>query len=78
MKKHCNTEFDIMLDEEMMLVEGGSTKVAAGICTIGAGLCFIVSGGASLAGNNDLAAKAGIVGGACGVAAGVLSCIPAP
>lgn len=65
-----------MLNEEMMLVEGGFIKVAAGLCTTGARVCFVVGGEASLAGNNDLASKAGIAGGVCGVATGVAMILP--
>ena len=68
---------EMSLDEEV-LIEGGSTKVAAGICTIGAGVCFVVSGIAAWTGHDKVAAGAGIVGGLCGTAAGVLALIPAP
>lgn len=78
MELDFKNSFEEMSQDEIEIVDGGSTKIAAGICTIGAGVCFIVSGVASWTGHDKVAAAAGVAGGACGTAAGVLAVIPAP
>jgi len=72
-----NGFYELNMDE-MELLDGGSTKIAAGVCTIAAGACFIVSGVAAWCGNEKLAAGAGVAGGVCGTAAGVCALFPAP
>lgn len=78
MELALNNGFCELSSDELELVDGGSTKVAAAVFTIAAGCCFIVSGIAAFCGNDKLAAGAGIAGGACGVIAGCCALAPAP
>lgn len=78
MELRLNNGFEEMTMSEVFGLDGGSTKIAAGVCTIAAGACFVVSGVAGWFGNDKLAAGAGIAGGLCGTAAGICAVIPAP
>ncbi len=70
--------FENLSQNELFEVDGGSTKVAAAVCGIACGVCFIVSGIATLCGNDKVAGIAGIAGGACGIAAAICAAIPSP
>lgn len=76
MDKNVNSELSEISMEEILLIEGGSTKVAAAVFTIGAGVCFVASGVCSLTGDDDAAAKWGIAGGTCGAIAGACTLAP--
>lgn len=70
--------FNEMNDEELNDVNGGSTKVAMGICYAGAGICAARAAYEDERGNRDAAAAWAGAGVAFTTVGTVLSFFPAP
>lgn len=70
--------FEPLSHDEMMDIDGGSTKVVAGVAAIVTGVCAIGAGVAAICGAPKVAAVFGIVGGAARIVSGVCALIPAP
>lgn len=74
---YSNT-FDVMTQTELESVEGGSTKIAAGICGIISGVLCVGAGASSLLGWNRVSGWLTIGSGAFATVAGGLALFPAP
>ena len=73
------TESLVTMDQnELENTNGGSTKIAAGICGIVSGVLCIGAGVSSLFGWNKASAWFTIGSGGCATAAGILALIPSP